>query len=172
LSYVGSERIVCWWLFPRIPEPALCLALSQPSAVAPGSRHAGRTERIRLRYAAGQIVNAPAAAGTKLCQRRLRCQRGQFKLQCPRGERATLGQWTHSCVSYTYSKSIDQASSISDPVNPYNFNATRALSTWTFRTTRCYLRISASAGTSHQAGEALDTGMAISGITRVTSGFR
>ncbi len=31
-------------------------------------------------------------------------------------------------IGYTYSKSIDQASSISDPVNPYNFSATRALS--------------------------------------------
>ena len=31
-------------------------------------------------------------------------------------------------VGYTYSKSIDQASALSDPINPYNFSATRALS--------------------------------------------
>ena len=33
-------------------------------------------------------------------------------------------------LAYTFSKSIDQASSISDPVNPFNFRLTRALSAW------------------------------------------
>src|ERR1700689_1149849 len=33
-------------------------------------------------------------------------------------------------IGYTYSKSIDQASSISDPGNPYDLSATRALSSF------------------------------------------
>jgi hypothetical protein len=31
-------------------------------------------------------------------------------------------------VGYTYSKSIDQASTLSDPINPYDFEPTRELS--------------------------------------------
>ena len=38
------------------------------------------------------------------------------------------GKGLNFLIGYTFSKSIDQASSISDPVNPFNFSATRALS--------------------------------------------
>ena len=38
-------------------------------------------------------------------------------------------------LGYTYSKSIDQASSISDPLNPFNFSATRALSAFDLKQT-------------------------------------
>jgi len=31
-------------------------------------------------------------------------------------------------LGYTYSKSLDQASSLADPINPFNHNLTRALS--------------------------------------------
>ena len=32
--------------------------------------------------------------------------------------------------AYTFSKSIDQSSSLADPINPFNFSLTRALSAW------------------------------------------
>ena len=40
------------------------------------------------------------------------------------------GRMASFLLAYTFSKSIDQASSISDPVDPYNFRATRAISAW------------------------------------------
>ncbi|HLJ80008.1 MAG TPA: hypothetical protein VKT52_00900, partial [Ktedonobacterales bacterium] len=63
-------------------------------------------------------------------------------------------------VAYTFSKSLDQASSLADPVNPFNFRATRALSAWD-------LRHNIVATYEYR----LPMGLAISGITRVSSGF-
>ena len=39
-----------------------------------------------------------------------------------------IGSRLDLMLAYTFSKSIDQASSISDPLNPFNFRLTRALS--------------------------------------------
>lgn len=75
-------------------------------------------------------------------------------------------------LSYTYSKSIDQASSLSDPLNPFNFSATRALSAWdlkhNFVASYSYQlpldRLS-------QHARFLTRDWQISGITRVSTGF-
>jgi hypothetical protein len=75
-------------------------------------------------------------------------------------------------VGYTYSKSIDQASSLSDPLNPFNLSATRALSAWD-------LRHNLVASYDYQLplerlsrhAKAVTQGWSISGITRVSSGF-
>ena len=63
-------------------------------------------------------------------------------------------------LGYTFSKSIDQASSISDPVNPFNFRITRALSAFD-------LKHSFVASYEVQ----LPRGFTISGITRASTGF-
>jgi hypothetical protein len=75
-------------------------------------------------------------------------------------------------VGYTYSKSIDQASSLSDPLNPFDFSATRAPSAWDLRHNLVasydyqlpFERLSKHA-------KILTQGWSISGITRVSSGF-
>ena len=75
-------------------------------------------------------------------------------------------------LGYTYSKSIDQASSISDPVDPFNFEATRALSAWNlthdFVATYDY-RLPLDLLT--HRGRSLLQGWELSGITRVSTGF-
>ena len=75
-------------------------------------------------------------------------------------------------LSYTYSKSIDQASSISDAVDPFNFNFTRGLSAWNlkhnFVATYDY-RLPLQR-LSNRFRRALE-GWEISGVTRVASGF-
>lgn len=82
------------------------------------------------------------------------------------------GKLASLLLSYTFSKSIDQSSSISDPINPFNFRATRALSAWdmphnfvasyTFK-----LPFERLTSRWKRATE----GWQISGITRVSSGF-
>ena len=75
-------------------------------------------------------------------------------------------------LAYTFSKSIDQASSLADPVDPFNFRLTRALSAWD-------LRHSLVATYDYQLplerlsrrARALTRGWSISGITRATTGF-
>jgi hypothetical protein len=63
-------------------------------------------------------------------------------------------------LAYTYSKSIDQSSSLADPINPYNFSLTRALSAWDLR---------------HNFVATyeipLPKGLSLTGITRASSGF-
>ncbi len=75
-------------------------------------------------------------------------------------------------IGYTFSKSIDQASSLSDPLNPYNFAQTRALSSFD-------LTHSLVASYDYQLpldrlsrhAKVLTQGWTISGITTATSGF-
>jgi hypothetical protein len=75
-------------------------------------------------------------------------------------------------LAYTYSKSIDQASSLADPVDPFNFRLTRALSAWD-------LRHSLVATYEYQLpldrltlrARAWTRGWSISGITRASTGF-
>ena len=75
-------------------------------------------------------------------------------------------------LNYTYSKSIDQASSLADSVDPFDFNLTRGISafnlTHSFVATYDY-RLPLERLTTH-ARRALE-GWEISGITRAASGF-
>jgi hypothetical protein len=75
-------------------------------------------------------------------------------------------------LAYTFSKSIDQASSLADPVDPFNFRLTRALSAWDLRhnvvATYEYQLPLQLLG---RRARVLIEGWSISGITRVSSGF-
>ena len=75
-------------------------------------------------------------------------------------------------LGYTYSKSIDQASSLSDVVDPFNFNLTRGLSAWnlTHDFVATYDYQLPLERLSHRARRVLE-GWEISGVTRITTGF-
>jgi hypothetical protein len=75
-------------------------------------------------------------------------------------------------VGYTYSKSIDQASSMSDPIDPFDFRATRALSA--FNLTQNLVvsydyQLPFDRLTTHVKG--LTRGWSLTGITRASTGF-
>ena len=76
-------------------------------------------------------------------------------------------------IGYTFSKSIDQSSSISDPGNPFNLSATRALSA--FDLTHNFvasLPVQASVrALLWAAPRVLTSGWELSGITRASTGF-
>jgi len=74
-------------------------------------------------------------------------------------------------IGYTYSKSIDQASSISDPANPYDLSATRALSSFdlTHNFVASYQYKLPFERFGHVKG--LTSGWELSGITRAATGF-
>src|SRR5580704_17607634 len=130
-SYVGSQAHHLLLVYSNNPgNPALCLALSQASEVAPGSPTCGPFgEETVYTSASGQVYD-----GTR---QGLGPNFGNDDYDASIGNASynalelTLRYTTPSLsflVGYTWSKSIDQASSISDPGNPYNFSATRALS--------------------------------------------
>jgi hypothetical protein len=173
-SYVGSQAHHLLLVYSNNPgNPALCLSLSQPDEVAPGSPTCGPFgEETVYTSASGQVYN-----GTRVG---LGPNFGNDDYDATIGNanynalEVTLRYTTPSLsflAGYTWSKSIDQASSISDPGNPYNFSATRALSAFdipqnlvvSYQYNLPFDKIA------HIKG--LTSGWQISGITRLNSGF-
>ncbi len=175
LSYVGSQAHHLLVVYSANPgNPGLCLALSQPSEVASGTATCGPfSENAMYTTASGQIVN-----GTR---------RGLGQAFANDDYDASIGNSNYNSfqatlrhsfngltflLGYTFSKSIDQASSLSDPVNPYDFRATRALSafdltqdlvaSYDYQLPLVHL-------STHM--KLLTRGWTISGITRASTGF-
>jgi hypothetical protein len=165
LSYVGSQAHHLLVVYSANPgNPALCLSL-------PGCGPGG--ENSSYVSSSGQTV---------ACTRQgLGCAFGNDDYEGSIGNsnfnsfQATLQHSTKSLdllIAYTYSKSIDQASSLADVVNPFNFAQTRALSAFdlkhnlvvTYEYTLPLERFL------HRS-TAWTQGWIISGITRASSGL-
>ncbi|SPF43640.1 TonB-dependent receptor plug (fragment) [Candidatus Sulfopaludibacter sp. SbA4] len=163
LSYVGSEAHHLLAVYSANPgNPALCLALSQPRAVAVGSPVCGPFgEDTQYLAASGQIVNGTRRGlGTAFANDDYDASIANSNYH---SFQATVRHSSKSLtflVGYTYSKSIDQASALSDPINPYRFGATRALSAFD-------LKHNLVASYEYH----LPLGWEISGITRASTGF-
>jgi Carboxypeptidase regulatory-like domain/TonB dependent receptor len=173
-SYVGNQSHHLLLVYSANPgNPGLCLSLSQPNEVKPGTPTCGPFGEETTYYsAAGQVYN-----GTR---QGLGPDFGNDDYDATIGNanynalEVTLRYTTRSLsflAGYTWSKSIDQASSISDPGNPYNFSATRALSAFdipqnlvvSFQYDLPFEKLG------HLRG--LTSGWQLSGIMRINSGF-
>jgi len=175
LSYVGSQAHHLLLVYSINPgNPALCLALSKPSAVAPSSPTCGPyAEDATYVTAAGQVIQGTRGPlGSNFANNDYQGSFGNSSYNAFEASLRHTGQRLDLMLAYTFSKSLDQASSISDPVDPFNFRLTRALSAWdlthNFVATYQYQlpldRISAHA-------KSLARGWTISGITRASTGF-
>jgi len=175
VSYVGSQAHHILLTYSVNPgNPALCLALSTPTSVAPGSATCGPF---------GESGQYTAANGTVY-----NCTRGPFG--CALGNDDYEGSFGNSSynslqvsvrhntrdltlqLAYTYSKSIDEGSALGDTSDPFNFRQTRALSAWDLRHNFVIsydYRIPFDRITKHWK-RALE-GWEISGITRASTGF-
>jgi hypothetical protein len=174
-SYVGSEGHHLLVIYSANPgNPALCLALSQPSAVAPGTPTCGPLgENIAYTTASGQTINGTRGPlGPNFANDDYDASIGNSNYNSFQADVRHSGKRLNFTVGYTFSKSIDQASSISDIVNPFNFGATRALSAWDLKhdlvlTYACQIPLERLTS----RAKFLTQGWSISGITRVSSGF-
>jgi carboxypeptidase family protein len=175
VSYVGSQAHHLLMVYSANPgDPALCLALSKPSAVAPGSPTCGPfAEDATYITAAGKVIHGTRGPfGSNFSNDDFEGSFGNSNYNAFEASLRHTSKQLDLMLSYTFSKSIDQASSISDIVDPYNFRRTRALSAWdlrhnlvaTFRYELPLERIS-------RRARFLTEGWAISGITRASSGF-
>jgi len=175
LSYVGSQAHHLLLVYSANPgNPALCLALSKPSAVAPGSPTCGPFgEDATYITSAGQVVRGTRGPlGPNFANDDYEGSIGNSNYNSFQASVRHSSSVLDVMLAYTYSKSIDQASSISDPVNPFNFRATRALSAWDLThnlvaTYQYQLPLQRFFG----RAKGLTEGWAISGITRLSSGF-
>jgi hypothetical protein len=175
VSYVGSQAHHLLAIYSANPgNPALCLALSQASAVAPGSGTCGPfREDQTYTTASGQVIHGtrtglgPAFSNDDYDASIGNSNYNSFQASL----RHSSGGLSFS-LGYTFSKSIDQASSLSDPLNPYNFSATRALSSFDLKNdfvASYEYRMPLEKLSSH--ARAFTRDWTLSGITRATSGF-
>jgi hypothetical protein len=162
LSYVGSEAHHVIAVYSANPgNPALCLALNQPGVLSAGQSCCPGGENTTYNLAAPLIFNGVTyPAGTALQGTRIGLNPSLVNNSVPGN---FLGNDAY--VS-------DQASSMADPLDPFNFEATRGLSAWdlmhNFVATYDYQlpleRLS-------QRGRFLTQGWSLSGIIRARTGF-
>ena len=175
ISYVGSQAHHLLLVYSANPgNPSLCLALSNPSAVAPGTPTCGPfAEDATYVTAAGQVFQGTRGPlGSNFSNDDYQGSFGNSSYNSMEASiRHTSGR-LDVMLSYTFSKSLDEASSISDIVDPFNYKRMRALSAWdlthnlvaTYRYQLPLDRLSSRA-------RGLTRNWVISGITRASTGF-
>jgi hypothetical protein len=196
ISYAGSEGHHLLLVYSSNPgNPALCMALNQPgilptgTSCGPGGENTNYTLAQQfsfggVTYPAGTVlqgtrsglnpslINNNVMAGNYFGNDDYDASIGNSNYNALQVTvRSSVKGLTYS-LSYTYSKSIDQASSISDVVDPYNFNFTRGLSAWNLKhnfvaTYDYQLPLQRLSNRFRRALE----GWEISGVTRAASGF-
>jgi hypothetical protein len=136
LSYVGSQAHHLLVVYSANPgNPALCLALSRPTAVAPGTPTCGPFgEDTSYMTAAGRVLQGTRGPlGPRFANDDYDASIGNSNYNSFQAALRHSGHSLDLMLAYTFSKSIDQASSLADPVDPFNFRLTRALSAWDLR---------------------------------------
>ena len=175
LSYVGSQAHHLLLVYSANPgNPALCLSLSTPSAVAPGSPTCGPfAEDATYTTAAGKVIHGTRGPlGPNFSNDDYVGSFGNSNYNAFESSLRHNSGRLYTMLSYTWSKSMDVASSISDIVDPFDYKRTRALSAWdmthnfvgTFRYELPFETLT-------RRARLLTQGWAISGIGRASTGF-
>jgi hypothetical protein len=174
VSYVGNEGHHLLALLPtNVGNPALCLSLSQQRDVAPGSSTCGPYgEDAAYTSASGHVYQGTRAGlgsnyGATTAQRTI----GNSNYNALETNLRYVGKRSNFLLSYTYSKSIDQASNLGEQLNPFNPSFSRAVSSWdmthnfvaTYKYDLPFDRF--------WGGNRLTDGWSLSGTTRFTTGF-
>jgi hypothetical protein len=132
-SYVGNEGHHLLVLMEANPgNPALCLSLSQPTEVAPGSATCGPFgESNAYTTAAGQIVNGTRGPlGSNFGSNANQSTTGNSNYNALElSIRHTSGP-LQLLAAYTYGKSMDHSSNLGEEVNPTNAALSYALSSF------------------------------------------
>jgi Carboxypeptidase regulatory-like domain/TonB dependent receptor len=174
-TYVGNQSHRLLVLKESNPgDPAACLALSQPSEVAPGSATCGPFGESNVyTTASGKIVNGTRGPlgpnfGSDTNQSTIgNSNYNALELSL----RHTSGPLVFF-ASYTYGKSLDQSSNVGEEVNPINPALSRALSAFdvkhNFVASYAYqLPLARLFGVANR----WTSGWTISGITHFSTGF-
>lgn len=174
-SYIGSQAHHLLVVYSANPgNPALCLALSQPSAVASGTPTCGPFgESTTYITASGQQIDGTRGPfGSAFGNDDFEASVGNSNYSSFRTAIRHSSRTLNVLVGYTFSKSLDNASSLADPVDPFNHNLTHALSAFDLK----HVLVA-----SYEyrlplerllpGAKAWLRGWTISGITRLSSGF-
>jgi hypothetical protein len=135
-SYVGNEGHHILAVVSNNPaNQALCLSLSQPSEVAPGSPTCGPFGEDAVITSASGVVYHGVREGIGSNYQEDTWQRTieNSRYNALETNLRYVGKGSNFLLGYTYSKSIDQGSNLGEQLNPLNNAATRAISAWDMR---------------------------------------
>jgi len=136
VSYVGNEGHHILAVVSNNPaNQALCLSLSQPSEVAPGSPTCGPFgEDAVITSASGQVYHGVREGiGSNYQEDTWQRTIENSTYNALETNLRYVGRRSNFLLGYTYSKSIDQGSNLGEQLNPLNHAATRAISAWDMR---------------------------------------
>ncbi len=175
VSYAGNEGHHLLVLVPtNVGNPALCLSLSQPGEVAPGSATCGAFgEDAAYTSASGKVYQGTRVGlgpnfGSMTAQKSVGnsdYNALEVNLRFITGKRATL------LVGYTYSKSIDEASNLGEQTNPFNASLTRVISSFDMKHNFVATYTYAFPFDRWFGRSRVTEGWSVSGTTRFTTGF-
>jgi hypothetical protein len=111
-------------------DPALCLSLSQPSQVAPGSATCGPFGENNVYISsAGQVINGTRGPlGPNFGSNTYQTTIGNSAYNALQLSLRHSSKSLEVFAAYTYSKSLDDASNLGEEVNPITPSVSRALS--------------------------------------------
>ena len=175
MSYVGNQGHHILAVVSTNPsDQALCLSLSQPDEVAPGSPTCGPfAEDSRVTSIMGQVYQGTRVGlgpnyGEDTAQKTI----ANSNYNALQSNLRYVGDSSEFLLGYTYGKSIDQGSNLGEQLNPFNLRATRAISAWdmkhnlvaTYRLDLPFSRL-------FQRNNRWTAGWSISGTTRFSTGL-
>ena len=182
MSYVGNQGHHILELLPtNAGNAALCLSLSQPSEVAPGTATCGRYgEDAAYQSASGQVYDGTRNIGLG-ANPALYGNYGSMTAQetiansnynALEANLRYAGKRTTVLLGYTYAKSIDQGSNLGEELNPFNPALSRAISSWDMRHNFvATYKYSIPFDRLFNRSNRLTEGWEISGTTRFSTGF-
>lgn len=174
-SYVGSQSHHLLTLLEANPgNPALCLSVSQVSQVAPGAPTCGPFGESNVyTTASGQTINGTRGPfGSNFGSVDWLITNGNANYNALQLSIRHSSRRLELQAGYTYGKTLDNSSSISDQLNPLNYRATYAPSAFDLKhnfvlSYRYEIPFERLFGTRNR----LATDWTLSGITRLGAGF-
>ncbi|MGC2298888.1 MAG: carboxypeptidase regulatory-like domain-containing protein [Acidobacteriaceae bacterium] len=176
VSYAGTQAHHLLTLMEANPgDPALCLGLSQESEVASGSAtcgpfgESGTYTRANGTVVQGTRTRFSPAFGSVSWQKTIGNSHDNALEVSLKGEAGPLG----FNVAYTWSQSIDQSSSLADPVDPVDPGMSRGLSAFDLTqnfVANYHYRLPVAA-VWRRGPKAVTGGWEVFGLTRLTTGF-
>jgi len=175
MSYVGNQGHRLLAVVSTNPgNQALCLSLSQPSEVAPGSPTCGPFgEDAVITGSTGQVYHGTRVGlGSNYGEMTAQKTIENSDYNALETNLRYVGERSDFLLGYTYSKSIDQGSNLGEQLNPLDLRATRAISAWDMaQNLVASYKVTLPFDLLLKRSDRWTDGWSIAGTTRFSSGF-